>query len=440
MLVNIDIHSHSAYAGGVGSLSVAEIDSTMPLKGIHVVGTGDCLHPTWKNFLEKNFVNDGTNLFQYKGESSTKFILQTEIVITTKYGKKRKQVHTLFIFPDFSVIEKVCDLFKKWGMKNTIGRPFLRCSTISDLEKKLTKILDQDEFIEMIPAHVMTPLGVFGSNNPINSLEDFFGELTDRIYAVETGLSADPIILGLIPELDKLTLISNSDAHSIKLNRLGREFTTLKLNALNYEEIIQGIRKNKVVRTAEFDPSEGRYFLTGHRGGKSKHKNNEFCVFSPKNTPQSKLCPICGKKLTIGVLERAFELCKIQGEDRQLGFLPKKQDFVHMVPLIEIIASSLGIKSTDSKIVMDKYRKIVEITTTECDLWFFDNNLLAKKLESVVEDKIIRSILDVKKGNFCFYPAGYDGVYGTLLIGEKRDFLDINVIKSKKWQTNLAEF
>jgi PHP family Zn ribbon phosphoesterase len=334
MKLNVDLHCHSGASGGVGNLDIEKIAETMPMKGIELLGTGDCLHPEWNSTLKQILNESSEGIFTPTFKSAIKFILQTELIFTCSVETGRKSVHIVFLFPSFEAVGKMKSLFEEWNVKNTIGRPFVKCDDKEDVAKKLNQIKKIDDLIEIIPAHVMTPQGVFGSDNPINYLNEFFGDAEELIYAVETGLSADPIILGLIPELDKRTLISNSDAHSHHLARLGREFTTLDIKDLTYSAIIKAIRTNNVIRTAEFNPAEGRYFLTGHRAGKTGH-GDKFCVFSPKYTPKNRRCPICGKKITVGVLERALELNIVQGEDRNLGFLPpNSRPFVHMVPLV----------------------------------------------------------------------------------------------------------
>jgi len=427
MKVNADLHCHSGASGGVGDLNIEKVAETMPLKGIELLGTGDCLHPKWNATLKEILNEFSEGVFSPTFDSDIKFILQTELIFTCAVKTGRKSVHIIFLFPSFEVVDKIIALFEKWDVKNTIGRPFIKCEDKDDVAEKLYQMNKIDDLIEIIPAHVMTPQGVFGSNNPINHLEEFFGDSVELIHSIETGLSADPIILGLIPEFDNLTLLSNSDAHSHHLARLGREFTTLEVKTLSYPAIINAIRTNNIVRTAEFNPAEGRYFLSGHRAGKKGH-NDKFCVFSPKYTPKNKICPICGKKLTIGVLERAFELSIAQGGNRELGFLPKNsRPFVHMVPLVEIIAESYGIKSTTSKKVLREYQRIMAVLENECDMWFMKPEKIEAKLEGVVDDALIRNIVEVRKGNFTFEPFGFDGTYGHLVIGETRDYLNVNI-------------
>ena len=305
MEINADLHAHSGYAGGVGKISLKKIDEMMSLKGIHIIGTGDCLHPGWLKYL-KETLQEEDGLFTFE-ERETKLILQTEVIVTSDVGIGRKSVHTVVLFPSFDSVEQVCKKMDKWGVKNTIGRPFVICEDNTDVSQKLYEIRDIDNKIEIIPAHVLTPDGIYGSNRPITYLHEFFGDFSDEIKAIETGLSADPQILHYIPELEGRTWISNSDAHSHHLHRMGREFTTFDVQKWGYSQIIEAIRRDKVVQTAEFHPAEGRYFLTGHRGNRKGHSGS-YCYFSPENVPDNHECPICFRKLTIGVFERALTL------------------------------------------------------------------------------------------------------------------------------------
>ena len=441
MLINIDLHYHSGYSGGVGQINLTNFLETGPKKGIDVFGTGDCLHELWLGNLKNQLVETqkDSGIFQLENQKSVKFILQTELIFTCSLKRNRKSAHIVFLFPDFESISNTIRLFELWNVKNTIGRPFVICEDNEEVGNKINEILNINEFIEFIPAHIMTPEGVFGSKNPINYLEDFFGGITDEIHVMETGLSADPVILGLIPELDKFGLISNSDAHSTWLNRCGREFTSLDLNneKFNYFEIIESFRTNSIIRTCEFNPTEGKFFLSGHRAGKERH-NNDYCVYSPKFTPKDKKCPICGKKLTIGVLERALELSKIQGANREYGYLPpKQQKFIHMVPLIEILAYYYQIKTVKSKKIINIYNKIINLLGNECEMWFLDNSILEEKLSKEISTEIIDLIIKIKNGNFSFSPIGFDGTYGKLVVGKKVDFFNVNFCSKKLFQKKL---
>jgi len=435
--INVDLHYHSGASGGVGVIKLEDFYNIGPKKGINVIGTGDCLHEGWKNQLiqELKEIEKDNGLFHLNKGKDVSFLLQTEVIFTCAIGKGRKSVHTILLFPSFDAINKTVKILEKWEVKNTIGRPFIKCKDNEEVGDRLNKFLELDEYNEFIPAHVMTPSGVFGSQNPINHMEDFYGGATENIHCVETGLSADPVILGLIPELDNIGFVSNSDAHSVALNRLGREFSTFDVDKLSYFDLIDKIRAKKVVRTSEFHPTEGKFFLSGHRKGKKGHEDG-FCVFSPKYTPKNGRCPICGKPLTIGVLQRAFELTKAQGGDRKYGFMPKKeQEFVHMVPLIETLGvGHFKTKSIKSKKLIALYDEIIGLIGNECDLWFKKNEEIKSLLEGNVDAEVIDLIIKVKNGKFHFNPLGYDGEYGQLVIGEKEkesDLFETNQIEGK---------
>ncbi len=430
MLLNCDLHSHSGYAGGVGQISFGDLEDTMRRKGIDVFGTGDCLHFKWKEQLKRQFHEKEDGLFAIDGNSA-RYMLQTEVIFTaaTKGNKGRKVVHTVLLFPSFEAVDKVVSLLSRFGVKNNIGRPFIKCDDSQDVSSRLSAILDCDDMIEAIPAHVMTPQGVLGSKNPVDSMKMFYGESIDRISAVETGLSADPEILSLIPELDDYTLVSNSDAHSAALNRLGREFTTYDIPSVSYGNIIRAIRNNNVARTAEFNPTEGRYFLTGHRAGKVGHGDG-YCVYSPKYVPKDGKCPICCKDLTVGVLERALQLREIQGGSRKFGELgPNCKDFITLVPLVEVVAKSIGVSSINSVKVASLYNYITDAMGNEVDLWFADDMTIRKRLSNIgIDDRITENIISVKNGDFSFSPPGFDGTYGELEIGRKEDIFSFNKV------------
>ncbi|MHA1910450.1 MAG: endonuclease Q family protein [Candidatus Kariarchaeaceae archaeon] len=446
MELNVDLHAHSGYAGGTLSLDKSpknteknalavkkrfeKAEELMKLKGVQLFGTGDCQFLEWQNFLKKELTESEEGIYYYKN-NEIQYLLQTELIFTAKKGKRSKQVHTVFLLPNHTISSEMRDLFDKWKVNHQkMARPFLVCETVDTVSERVNAILDLDPYVEAIPAHVMTPQGVFGSSVRMNSLKDFYGESAERIHAVETGLSADPYILGLIPELDEKTLLSNSDAHSPALNRMAREFTTLKINKINYKEIIKAIRSNKVVQTFEFPPQEGRYFLTGHRPGRKKpglHEDDEYCMFSPKYLPKDDICPICHKELTIGVLQRVYEISRAQGSERELGDFVSSTPFVQMVPLIEVILSGLNISTVSSKRANKIYREVVTIFGSEVNLWKTPVQKAEEQLGEV-KPEIKEAIVEIIKGNFTFKPLGYDGTYGALTIGETSDFLDVNII------------
>ncbi len=98
-----------------------------------------------------------------------------------------------------------------------------------------------------------------------NSIEECFDELAPEIFAIETGLSSDPKMNRRLSSLDKISLISNSDSHS--LSRIGREANVFDCE-LSYDGIIWAIKsrdQKKFLYTIEFFPEEGKYYYDGHR-------------------------------------------------------------------------------------------------------------------------------------------------------------------------------
>ncbi len=460
MELAIDLHAHSVFAGGTQSLKInAESESrnrkkavnhlnkiteTMPLKGIDIVGTGDCQFSKWTEILKAELIEESSGIFVLQGKSTPKFVLQSELIFTAPIKKPSKIVHVVFLFPDFGTIHSLQELLRKWEVKQEkMARPFVTCNNPGEVGKRINSILDLDSMIEAIPAHIMTPQGIYGSNIRINRLSDFFGEASSRLRIFETGLSADPAFLSLIPELDDKILISNSDAHSSALHRMGREFSILSCQQQNYSGILAALRDGRIEMTAEFPPEEGRFFLTGHRASRKKpglHYENEYCYFSPQHVPQDDLCPICHKPLTVGVYQRCVEIGKAQGVNRDLHARKPAQKYIHMVPLIDILSEVLQIKTKTSKLLINNYKKIVEVIESESHLWRISTSEITNKMEGIISDLILNAILEVKAGNFTFTPYGYDGEYGSLEIGHRGNYKDVNVINSTRANRGLHEF
>jgi len=433
MVINIDLHSHSGASGGVGDINFRDVYTSMKIKGIDVYGTGDCLYPKWLKYLEEKF-KTGSGLLYHPEYPGKYFLLQTELIFTIPHpylSNRRKLWHNVVLFPNFKACHQVIDLLDQTGVKNTIGRPFVKFDKLEGLENFLLNLININQDIEVIPAHIFTPQGAFGSTSPINSLKELYGNFLPNIHAVETGLSADPHALMMIPELDGLNYLSFSDAHSAKLNRLGREFTKIEVKNITYPSIIQAIREHHILGTTEFSMAEGRYFLTGHR---QRNNHPGWCYFSPRNVPQGNICPLCGKKLTVGVLDRVLEVAQHQGgENRKWGTnygIPRS--FRTVVPLIEVVASALEIKSTTSNKVRKEYWTIIKQTTTEAALWDKTNEEIVPLLQNKISEPVLKALCSVNEGAFCFDPPGHDGAYGQLAVGEKLDLWDIDKVYPAK--------
>ncbi len=409
MLLALDLHSHSGYSGGVGKISLNKIRESMKKKGIDIFGTGDCLHPFWLNKLRESLIEVKEGIFALSLKDDRYFMLQTEVVLTAPITKnRRKSVHTVLLFPSFETAEKVINLFRNYGVKNTIGRPFITFNSIDEVSDFLFTLKAIDELITIFPAHIMTPDGIFGSNNPITYLEDFFGEFAPNIKLLETGLSADPEMLEKIPQCRERNYISNSDCHSHAIHRIGREFTLVEVEELTYPAVVNALEGNGIVSTYEFNPREGKFYASGHRKGKYNHPEH-FYSEDINNT----ICPHCNKPFTKGVKHRIEELSKNQ--NLNIPF-KKERKFKRIIPLIEVIAYGLNIKTLTSKRVIGIYDKIVAVIGSEVELWLKPIEIIEKELANILEENLLKAILAVHKGDFTFDPPGFDGEYGKLKI------------------------
>lgn len=90
--------------------------------------------------------------------------------------------------------------------------------------------------------------------------------------------------------------------------------------------------------TVEFFPEEGKYHLDGHR-------NCGVCLTPAQTAELEGICPVCHRKLTIGVEHRVEQLA-----DRPQGFRPENAlPFESLAPLPEVIASCTGVSATSKK-------------------------------------------------------------------------------------------
>lgn len=399
-----DFHLHSKYSRATSqNMNLETLNTWAKLKGIRLLGTGDFTHPTYLLELKTKLESLGNGLFVLKDDPrGTYFILTCEVSNVFQYRGKTRRIHNIIFAPNLEVVEKINARLRKLGKLAADGRP-----TFGFPAKEMAKlVLDTSGDCLIVPAHAWTPwYSVFGANSGFDSLEECFEEQTPFISAIETGLSSDPQMNWRLSALDDITLISNSDAHSP--NRIGREANIFQC-PMDYETIIDGIRKKalrRIVATIEFFPQEGKYHYDGHRECGIR--------FSPEETRRHKtLCPVCGKRLTVGVMSRVEELA-----DRPEGFVPPTAiPAIHLVPLEEIIAESLG-HGRDTNAVRREYMRMVEIGGSEFEI------LLERPPEELTEfatPKILESILRVRQGQIHITP-GYDGVYGKIQISPQSD-------------------
>jgi uncharacterized protein (TIGR00375 family) len=403
-----DFHIHSKYSRATSPrMDLENLDKWAKIKGIKVLGTGDFTHPEWLKNLKEKLEPDETGLFKIlNSKNGTRFILTTEIsCIYSKNGKVRK-IHIIIFASDFTTVKKINAELSKIGNLKADGRPILGLDA-----KELAKIvLNISEDCLIVPAHCMTPwFSLFGSKSGFDSLEECFEEYSKYIFSVETGLSADPKMIWRMPDGRKITLISNSDAHS--LQKIGREANVFDID-LNYKAIAETIKSKDPKRflyTVEFFPEEGKYHFDGHR----------LCnvVFSPNESKKhNNLCPVCRRPLTIGVLSRVEKLA-----DRPTEFTsPNAIPFKSLVPLGEIISEVLG-AGVETKKVEKEYKNLIEKFGSEFSILL---ETPISDLKTATLSDIAEGISRVRQGKVKVAP-GYDGVYGKVKIFSEQEKKEI---------------
>jgi uncharacterized protein (TIGR00375 family) len=399
-----DLHIHSRYSRATSrDMELEGLAIWGKKKGITLLGTGDFTHPTYFAEIRSKLEPFDEGIYVLKrGERETKFILTGEVSNIFSQGGKVRKIHTLIFAPSFSTVEGINDKLRSLGKLGSDGRPIFGFPA-----KDLVKIvLDISSECLVVPAHAWTPwFSVFGANSGFDSLEECFEEEVKHIFAIETGLSSDPEMNWRLSTLDRITLISNSDAHSP--NRLGREANVFDC-ALNYREICGAIRDKdprKFLFTIEFFPQEGKYHFDGHR--------NCGVMFSPLQTKANDyLCPVCKKRVTIGVMHRVEEMA-----DRPEGFIPTNSiPCIHLIPLEEVIAGSLGV-GVGTKAVEAEYDRLIGAGGSEFTVLL---DLPPEELKRFTSPRVLEGLVRMRQGKVHIIP-GHDGVYGKIRLFSSED-------------------
>ncbi len=413
-----DLHIHSGYSRATSKNMAPEgLWKWAQIKGITVVGTGDFTHPAWFKELSQKLKPLGNGLFhlreEFRGDAvydscvnDVSFLLTAEISCIYRKADKTRKIHSLILVPDLESALRINMALSKIGNLRADGRPILGL----DAKELLKIVIKASPTALFIPAHVWTPhFSVFGAVSGFDSLEECFEELTPHIYAIETGLSSNPPMNRRLSALDGITLISNSDAHSPA--KMGREANIFDTD-ISYDAITAAIKTKKgFLGTIEFFPEEGKYHYDGHRACKVR--------LSPQETiGNNYFCPICGKKVTVGVAHRVEKLADRADGVKQEGTLPHYS----MIPLAEIIAETLGV-GVASKRVDRMYQNLIEQLGNEFTI-LMDTPL--DDIERAGSALIREAVLRVRTGKVHIAP-GYDGEFGTIKI-----FEDLERVRGRK--------
>lgn len=417
-----DLHIHSKFSRATSkNLTPRNLTAWAAVKGIHVLATGDFTHPGWLEMIsdqleagedgffrlkEPNHLDQELPWFSGTVEAETvRFVLCTVISSIYKKAGKVRKIHNLVFMPSLDAAQKFNLRLGQVGNLASDGRPILGLPARDLLEM----VLETDPLAFLVPAHIWTPwFSLFGSKSGFNRLEDCFEDLSSEIFALETGLSSDPEMNQLWSALDRYTLISNSDAHSGE--KLGREANILS-GEMSFPALRAALRQDDgpavFEGTLEFYPEEGKYHLDGHR--------KCGVVLEPAETAEHKgICPVCGKELTIGVLNRVFELA-----DRTAPISSEGQEFASLAPLTEVLSEILGVGPSTKK-VMGMYDQLLRDFGSELDILQNVPTEDLKRSSAVLAEAVHR----MRTGQVHRQP-GYDGKYGRISMFTTRELLEL---------------
>lgn len=408
-----DLHIHSKYSRATSKdCDLEHLALWAQKKGLSVISTGDFTHPAWFKEINEKLIPAGDGVYRLKPEiekqisqnsEPVKFILSVEISTIYKKGDKTRKVHHVVFVPNLETAQNFRQKLDAIGNIKSDGRPILGLDSRSLLET----VLESGEKSYIVPAHIWTPwFSVLGSKSGFDSIEECYEDLSDHIFAVETGLSSDPEMNWKVSKLDKFRLVSNSDAHSP--SKLAREATVFDTNT-DYFSIMNALKTgNGYVGTVEFFPEEGKYHEDGHR------KCN-ICLTPEETKRVNGICPVCGKPLTIGVLNRVNELA-----DRSFDstFIPETGGKVFsLVPLPEIISEIMQV-GPSSKSVVNEYERLIKkfgseisiLRNVPVDDLSKDFPLLGEGIKRLRDGKVIKH-------------AGFDGEYGVIRLFDESELV-----------------
>ncbi len=428
MELTCDLHIHSRFSRATSrDLNLGQLYQWAQRKGIGIVGTGDFTHPGWRAELHEQLqpIAAEPGFFELRPElresldreipracrAPVRFVLTAETSHIYKKDGALRKVHNLVLAPELDLVERLCTRLAALGCNLTAdGRPIfgLPCRDFLELILQVDAQSEVAGRACLIPAHIWTPhFSLFGSQSGFDRIEDCFGDLTSHIFALETGLSSDPAMNWRLSQLDRFTLISNSDAHSAQ--KLGREMNLLAIQPsfdhLRYA--LEHCPADQFLGTVEFFPEEGKYHLDGHRACQARLTPQERAARSGR-------CPGCNQPVTIGVLSRVEDLADRSEAEVAAGAKPSRaRPFTSLVPLPEIVAEVLGVGvAADS--AQRLYFKLLDQLGNDM---FILRHADAAELRRAGGELLAEAIRRVRAGELQI-AAGYDGEYGRIRIFE----------------------
>lgn len=366
MLLDADLHIHSRFSIASSRTMVPEaILKGCRRKGIGAVASGDALHGAWREMWEKAPGDGGV------------------LVIPSAEVEDRDRVHHLILAESFGVFADLAGRLSPSAPSiASMGRPHVRLSG----EEIAREAHEAGGLIG--PAHAFTPwTSLYAS---FDLLGDCYGD--ERPDFLELGLSADSSYGAGISDLRDIPFLTNSDAHSPSPAKLGREFNRLEVPDQSLKAVLGAVREGGIRMNAGFFPEEGKYNRTACTRCYRQFTLEEAVRFSWR-------CPDDGGLLKKGVSDRAREL-----SDMPSG--PRPQ-YLHLIPLAEILMRVLGSSSPNTKKVAALYESFLGAFGTEIRVLVDVPEGELRELHPGAADAIAR----LRTGRVTLFPGG-GGRYG----------------------------
>lgn len=401
-MIFADLHIHGRHAGATSPNStISAIEKAAVTKGLDVIGTGDILHKAWFDEV-MTYAKEDESTGTLKGALGLRFILSTEVECYFKVAgyDEMRQVHNLIYVRSVRDAKTLRTMLLRYGTLDLDGRPVIRLSC-EQLVNYVKQVIPDSN---IIPAHVWTPhTSALGDGHGFDSLKDCYQSSLRHIFAIETGLSSDPAMCSEFPDTANLTQVSNSDNHSANTARVGREATMLALKEITYDQIFGAIktRDSRFVGTLEVPPAYGKYHLSGHRNC------NDTSLDLKQYADMKGYCPECGKKATVGVLQRIHDLSR--------GYRKATiQKFWTVIPLSELLD-----KMYSREVGYNYSQRLYKSFGSEYNILL---NVGEFDLTQASNERIAKVILQNRNGEIKLIP-GFDNQYGKIVLESQQEEL-----------------
>ena len=407
----VDLHLHSRYSIGCSpSLDLAALAEGARRVGLDIIAAPDFTHPAWLEEMRSQLADAADGVYSLRTEqtgtssaASPRFLFATEVSCVWTDHSRGRRVHLLVLAPGIAAVEKLNLSLARIAALASDGRPTLNIPACQFADVAWGA---DDRFV-IVPAHAWTPwYGVYGSKSGFDSIEECFGDLAPRIFAIETGLSSDPAMNWRVADVDGRAIVSFSDAHSPPA--MGREATVLDC-AADFPSVVSAIAQGRIVETLEFHPGHGKYHLDGHRKCGVK-------LWPRESAEAGGRCPNCGRKVTLGVLNRIEQLASRPetiaspvGKDGVVRGPEGRPPFRRLVPLRDVLSQALGTGPGSKRVgracdalVSELGGEIAALTSAS-----------AADIERVAGARVADTVIAARRGSVEIDP-GYDGEYGTV--------------------------